>query len=97
MSGDKGQAASLLGKPAILFDDKEENVCQVLQVDVRNAGCVVRVGTQAHRGVRRSILTPFSVSRNPSECFEMSKQFHDSVTRTAALEQHRNTGTTWRT
>ena len=56
MTGDKGQAASLLGKPAILFDDKEDNVCQVLQADIRNKGCVVRIGSRSGQRVWRDLL-----------------------------------------
>lgn len=97
VSGDKGQAASLLGKPAILFDDKEENIRQVLQADERNAGCLVRVGSNASRPIRWSAFTPFwtayappSVSMDPAAWCELSVKFRNKTARAAALEQHRS-------
>ena len=82
MTGDKGQAASLLGKPAILFDDKEDNVLQVLQADTRNEGCVVRIGSRATHRVKNYDSERFHVSSNPSEWFDMSKRFHETIDRT---------------
>lgn len=93
ITGDKGQAASILGKPAILFDDKEENIDQVIRADNRNAGCVVRIGSTAHHGVRRCMPERSSVSREPAEWYDLSRRFHESVVRADALDIHRRTTT----
>ena len=49
ISGDKGGAAQLLGLPTILFDDKEENL-----VDVVNKGTAQNVGVLVRRGDAQS-------------------------------------------
>ena len=49
--GDKGQVASLLGRPAILFDDKEENVRRLRARSTQECtlgGVVVRRGRKAN-------------------------------------------------
>ena len=89
MTGDKGQAAYLLGRPVILFDDKEENVSQVLSASNFNAGCVVRIGSLAGRRVCCNTLAQPQVSRNPLEWCDMAKRFHEDVLRASALETHR--------
>ena len=45
ISGDKGDAAQLLGLPLIIFDDKEDNIVDVVNKGTRsNLGVVVRRG-----------------------------------------------------
>ena len=50
ISGDKGDAAQLLGLPLILFDDREDNISDVVNKGTsRNVGVVVRRGEATHR------------------------------------------------
>ena len=50
ISGDKGGAVQLLGLPLILFDDREDNIVDVINKGtVHNAGVVVRRGKASHR------------------------------------------------
>ena len=45
ISGDKGDAAQLLGLPTLLFDDREENLADVVNKgSAQNAGILVRKG-----------------------------------------------------
>lgn len=85
VSGDKGQVAELFDKPAILFDDREDNVIQVLQARRENAGCVARVGQRFHHRVRTNASWRFAVSRNSADWHEMSEQFRDQVLRRNAM------------
>ena len=53
ISGDKGDAAQLLGLPLILFDDKEDNLTDVIDKGhIRNVGVVVRRGEAMFRRVK---------------------------------------------
>ena len=53
ISGDKGDAAQLLGLPTILFDDREENLVDVVRKgSAHNLGVLVRRGDAAHRPVQ---------------------------------------------
>ena len=52
LDGDKGDAARLLGLPLILFDDKEQNLTDVIHKGhAKNVGVVVRRGEAAGRRV----------------------------------------------
>ena len=73
--GDKGQVASLFGKPVLLFDDKEENIellrarssCQC-PLD----GVVVRRGKKT----RWSVYETFCSSSNPKEWIDIMRHFN---------------------
>ena len=52
IDGDKGDEAQLLGLPLILFDDREDNLVDVIDKGSRhNAGVVVRKGEASHKWV----------------------------------------------
>ena len=52
IDGDKGDAAQLLGLPLILFDDREDNIVDIVNKGhERNVGVVVRRGDSSHRRV----------------------------------------------
>lgn len=54
IDGDKGDAAQLLGLPLILFDDKEDNLTDIVDKGhSRNVGVVVRRGEAVNRKVYR--------------------------------------------
>ena len=54
INGDKGDAAQLLGLPMILFDDKEENLTDIIDKGHRqNVGVVVRRGEAVNRRIKR--------------------------------------------
>ena len=75
MSGDKGQVAELLNTPAVIFDDREDNVLQVQEARPGNLGYVVRVGDGRRRAVRSRL---FAVSKEPTDWYAMSKAFHEN-------------------
>jgi hypothetical protein len=79
VTGDKGQVARILNKPAILFDDREDNVDQVLQARHGNAGFVVRIGHKYYDHVRTLAPFPASVTRRPGQWEALSRQFRDQV------------------
>ena len=56
--GDKGQAAALLGKPVVLFDDKEANIAQVCAAVCPSSGFVVRRGKKNTGMFRVDIQSP---------------------------------------
>ena len=52
INGDKGDAAQPLGLPLILFDDREDNIVDVVNKGTKhNVGVVVRKGEVSHRHV----------------------------------------------
>ena len=54
ISGDKGDAAQLLGLPMILFDDREDNLVDVVNKGSKhNVGVVVRRGDAQFKRVHR--------------------------------------------
>ena len=58
VDGDKGQVAALLGRPVVLFDDKEDNAQQVIAAGCKNKGVVVRRGRKARKRVSGWSETP---------------------------------------
>ena len=76
MRGDKGQVAELLGKPIVFFDDKEENVLQVLQAKQGNEAYVVRIGEMEDHPVRSIGGTAFTRTSDVSEWEALCKNFN---------------------
>ena len=72
--GDKGQAADLLKKPVLLFDDKEENIDR-MRIRSRDStplsGILVRRGRNSHREVPPSYVC----SNDPREWVEICRHF----------------------
>lgn len=87
MCGDKGQVAELLGKPIIFFDDKEENVVQVLQAKQGNEAYLVRIGERKRHPVRSIGGIAFTATSTVSEWEALCKNFHNAHTmeKTAVL------------
>ena len=73
--GDKGQAAALLGKPVVIFDDKEENVTQVCTAVHSSCGFVVRRGKKS----RWSVSAGYEISSNPIEWPSLVRKFQSSL------------------
>ena len=83
VAGDKGQIAELFGIPAIIFDDKENNVRKVMQAGGKNAGCVVRLGSKMGHEVRRQtrLDRKFLELTNHYDLFLYSQYFRNHVQR----------------
>ena len=71
--GDKGQVASLLNRPCLLFDDKEDNIDLVCEGGHRHRsnGVVVRRGRKARHQVRWG----YDVTTNPHDWIPLLKQW----------------------
>ena len=78
ISGDKGDAAQLLALPMIIFDDREENLVDVVNKGTaRNLGILVRKGGAAHRPVPPRMQR--FVIKNPHHwvywCYKFAQQW----------------------
>ena len=78
--GDKGQVAQLLNKPAIIFDDREDNVRQVIAARHGNEGVHVRLRRRFEHEWTHQDQCLFKVSESCAEWPIMSMQFRDSHT-----------------
>ena len=73
MRGDKGQAAELLKKPIVFFDDHEAHALQVHNARQGNEAYVVRIGKKQEEPVHSHC---FSVTTDPNEWLALCKNFH---------------------
>jgi len=73
--GDKGQAAALLRKPVVLFDDKEENVAQVCTAVDPSAGFVVRRGRKSYMHVSPG----YEIASHPMQWPSLVRKFQCSL------------------
>ena len=78
--GDTGQVAQLLNKPAIIFDDREDIVRQVIAARHGNEGVHVRLRRRFEHEWTHQDQCLFKVSESCAEWPIMSMQFRDSHT-----------------
>ena len=78
ITGDKGQAAHILDKPCILFDDKEDNLLQVIQARQGNEACHVQLSRKFAHQWQYQAQGLFHVSTSVGEWIHLSQQFRDA-------------------